>query len=158
MLCFSNDKGGPEITFFPELITFHIWSILRVTRQSSEVRKRQRMVPGSTAPPFWHLHRPPCFIATNMNYLSSGSLPPLLLRDNNIYSVFLSTEFNVWSWLAAPHSAETPHPTAPAANAAGGQKFPFWVLPWPMLRDGGGGREAWCLSSLFNNRALLKYH
>ena len=56
-----------------------------------------------------------------------------------------------------PHNAETLHPPAPAANAAAGQQLPLHVLPRPMLRAEGGGREG-CPSLLFKDLALLKYH
>lgn len=60
--------------------------------------------------------------------------------------------------LAVPHSTDTLHLLAPAAHgAAGRQQLPLLTLPWPTLAAEGGGREG-CLSSLFKDLALLKYH
>lgn len=52
-------------------------------RQAPEVRKSQEMVPGPAAPPLPHLQHPWCITATTTDYLSFGSLPPLLGRMNN---------------------------------------------------------------------------
>lgn len=84
MLYFSSDKDMPERTFFfPGTNRISHLRHFKGMRQAPEVRKSQEMVPGPAAPPLPHLQHPWCITATTTDYLSFGSLPPLLGRMNN---------------------------------------------------------------------------